>query len=131
MTGEQLRRNDFTPGPDAGSDPFAPGDSVGAGRVEVIHGVYAHSLPLSGMTVGQARDELEDRMNIDPEAIAVVDGREAGDDTVLSKGQVLNFVKHSGEKGHPRSRLRGTGRSTLFVSIRARNRHQPTTLIAG
>jgi hypothetical protein len=31
--------------------------------------------------------------------MAVVDGREAGEDTVLAQGQVLNFVKHAGEKG--------------------------------
>jgi hypothetical protein len=67
--------------------------------VEVIHGVYAHSLPLAGMTVRQARAELEQRMNIDPDAMAVVDGHEADEDTILAQGQVLNFVKHAGEKG--------------------------------
>jgi hypothetical protein len=99
MSSEQLKRNDFTPGPGAGSDPFASNDGSGAGSVEVVHSVYAHSLPLAGMTVRQARDELEDRMNIDPEAMAVVDGREATDDTVLGEGQVLTFVRDSGEKG--------------------------------
>ncbi len=70
-----------------------------SGRVQVIHGVYAHSLPLSGMTVRQARTELEERMNIDPEAVAVVDGTEAEEDTVLREGQVLNFLTPAGEKG--------------------------------
>lgn len=99
MSREQFKRNDFTPGPGAGSDPFTSSDDSGAGRVEVVHSVYAHSLPLAGMTVRQARDELEDRMNIDPEAAAVVDGREASADTVLCEGQVLTFVRDSGEKG--------------------------------
>jgi hypothetical protein len=67
--------------------------------VEVIHGVYSHSLPLVGMTVSQARDELTDRMNIDPDAVSVVDGQEVDENTVLQEGQVLNFVKRSGEKG--------------------------------
>jgi hypothetical protein len=66
------------------------------GRVEVIHGVYAHSLPLAGLTARRARLELRDRMNIDPEALALVDGAEAGEDTVLREGQVLNFVKPAG-----------------------------------
>jgi hypothetical protein len=38
-------------------------------------------------------------MNIDPEAVAVIDGEEADDDTVLHEGQVLNFVAAAGEKG--------------------------------
>jgi hypothetical protein len=72
---------------------------TGSGRVEVIHGVYAHSLPLAGMTVRQARAELEERMNIAPGAVAVIDGVEATEDTVLREGQVLNFVTQAGEKG--------------------------------
>jgi hypothetical protein len=72
---------------------------TGTGRVDVIHGIYAHSLPLAGMTVLQARTDLEERMNIDPEAVAVIDGEEADDDTVLLEGQVLNFVAAAGEKG--------------------------------
>jgi hypothetical protein len=70
-----------------------------SGRVQVIHGVYAHSLPLAGMTVGQARSELEERMNIAPGAVAVVDGSEAAEDASLREGQVLNFLTPAGEKG--------------------------------
>jgi hypothetical protein len=99
MSEEKLQRSDFSPGPDTGPDPF---DSEGAGvsgSVEVIHGIYAHSQPIAGMTVRQARCELEESMNIDPDAMAVVDGHEVKDDAVLAEGQVLNFVKHAGEKG--------------------------------
>ena len=99
MTAEQQRSDSFGTGPSAFSDEFASNTAVAEGRVEVIHGVYAHSLPLSGMTVGQARAELEDRMNIDPEAIPVVDGRQVPEDTVLHESNVLNFVKPAGEKG--------------------------------
>jgi hypothetical protein len=70
-----------------------------SGRVQVIHGVYAHSLPLAGMTVREARIELEERMNIDPGAVAVVDGSEAEGAAVLREGQVLNFLTPAGEKG--------------------------------
>jgi hypothetical protein len=86
-------------GPALGQDPFGDGFAAGERHVEVIHGVYSHSLPLVGMTVAQARDELTDRMNIDPDAVSVVDGQEVDENTVLQEGQVLNFVKRSGEKG--------------------------------
>jgi hypothetical protein len=82
------------PGPSA--DEFAVPRT---GRIEVIHGVYAHSLPLAGMTVRQARSELEDRMNIDPESTAVIDGKEAAEEELLREGQVLNFLTPAGEKG--------------------------------
>jgi hypothetical protein len=100
MANERIRNESFAGGANSFSDEFATATAVATeGQVEVIHGVYAHSLPLSGMTVGQARTELADRMNIDPESMAVVDGNEVSDDTILGEGQVLNFVKHAGEKG--------------------------------
>ena len=99
MSIEQERLSDISSGPDPFSDEFAATATAAQGSVDVIHGVYAHSLPLAGLTVRDARLELEDRMNIDPEAASVVDGREVDEDTVLTEGQVLNFVKHAGEKG--------------------------------
>lgn len=100
MPNERTRNEGYSGGADSFSDDFAADTAVATeGQVEVIHGVYAHSLPLSGMTVGQARTELADRMNIDPESMAVVDGHEVADDTILGEGQVLNFVRHAGEKG--------------------------------
>jgi hypothetical protein len=96
MTQEKLYNQGGTAlGPDAASDGFITGER----HVEVIHGVYSHSLPLVGMTVAQARDELTHRMNIDPDAVSVVDGQEVDENTVLQEGQVLNFVKRAGEKG--------------------------------
>jgi hypothetical protein len=99
MSIEREHLTDFSSGPDPFSDELAATVATAHGSVDVIHGIYAHSLPLAGMTVRDARLELEDRMNIDPEALPVVDGREVDEDTVLAEGQVLNFVKHAGEKG--------------------------------
>jgi hypothetical protein len=99
MTAERIRDESLGSGPTPFSDEFESGTAVADGRVEVIHGVYAHSLPLAGMTIGQARSELEDRLNIDPDAIAVLDGRQVTDDTIVTEGSVLNFVKAAGEKG--------------------------------
>jgi hypothetical protein len=99
MHSEKQRPESFSGGPTAFADDFAATAQASPGTVEVIHGVYAHSLPLAGMTVEDARAELEERMNIDPEATAVIDGVEANEGTVLREGQVLNFVKPAGEKG--------------------------------
>jgi hypothetical protein len=99
MKTEALRREALSTGPEPDGDEFATAAEARTGRVDVVHGVYAHSLPLAGMTVRLARLELEDRMNIDPEAVAVLDGAEANEDTVLRQGQVLNFVTPAGEKG--------------------------------
>ncbi|MFZ1936224.1 MAG: hypothetical protein WCB27_16140 [Thermoguttaceae bacterium] len=100
MPSERTRREDFSTGPDSFSEDFSStATAVEGGSVTVIHGIYAHTLPLAGLTVRQARGELEERMNIDPEAMATVDGHEVDEDTVLQENQCLNFVKHSGEKG--------------------------------
>ena len=101
MRNEEERLHDVSLGPDPFSNSLGSGGgtAVAEGQVHVIHGVYSHDLPLAGMTVRQARIELADRMNIDPEAMAVVDGDELDEDTVLAEGQVLTFVKHAGEKG--------------------------------
>jgi hypothetical protein len=99
MQTETMLPERVTAGPAPFSDDFAPATATRTGRVDVIHGVYAHSLPLAGRTIVQAREELEDRMNIAPEAVAVVDGMEVAEEEILREGQVLNFVSPSGEKG--------------------------------
>jgi hypothetical protein len=99
MSSERERLGNFSLGPDSFSDGFASTATESEGHVEVIHGVYAHSLPLSGVSVATARAELQHRMNIDPDAVAVVDGVEVDEDAVLQERQVLNFVKRAGEKG--------------------------------
>jgi hypothetical protein len=96
MRNETLLPERVNAGPAPFSDEFAPART---GRVDVIHGVYAHSLPLAGRTIREARQELEDRMNIAPEAVAVVDGLEVTEEEVLRENQTLNFVSPAGEKG--------------------------------
>jgi hypothetical protein len=101
MKQETLQRERLSSGAVAFADDGDTAVAVAtrAKRVDVIHGVYAHSLPLAGMTIKQARVELEERMNIAPEAVAVIDGREATEDTILNENQVLNFITPAGEKG--------------------------------
>jgi len=100
MRQETLQTERLATGPAPFSDRFAPtAVAPRTGRVDVIAGIYAHSMPLAGMTVAQARLELEDRLNIAPEATAVLDGVEVGEEDLLREGQVLNFVSPAGEKG--------------------------------
>jgi len=100
MSTETLRPERVTTGPAPHGDEFATSETpVRTGRVDVIHGVYAHSLPLAGRTIREAREELEERMNIAPESVAVVDGLEVTEDEILNENQVLNFLSPAGEKG--------------------------------
>ncbi len=101
MSKERETSREVSTGPDPFSDDFESFDAAGTG-VEVIHGVHSHTLPLVGMTVRQAREELSERMHIDPDALAVVDGEEVSQeaDFVLARRQILNFVKPAGERGH-------------------------------
>ena len=95
---ERVRQHSFG-GPTALLEEEDHSRATAGGSVSVIHGVYAHSLPLAGMRIRDARAQLEERMNIAPDATAVIDGEEADEDAVLEEGQVLTFVKHAGEKG--------------------------------
>lgn len=69
-------------------------------QVTVISGAHLQSLPLVNQTVTQARDLLQGPFNIGPEAMPLVNGRPVSADTVLRQGDALEFVHHSGEKGH-------------------------------
>jgi hypothetical protein len=100
MSEKVLAPERLATGPAPFSDTFERNiETARTGRVDVIHGIYAHNLPLAGLTVAAARVELEDRLNLAPEATAVLDGVEVGEEELLREGQVLNFVTPAGEKG--------------------------------
>ena len=101
MAMETLQKEQVGVGPAPFSDEFGGRGVAAAKQVQVIHGVYAHSMPLVGMSVSEARLELEERMNIHPESTAVIDGVEVEDEDeiLLREAQVLNFVSPAGEKG--------------------------------
>lgn len=67
--------------------------------VTVASAQYAERLPVGNMTVGEIRRRFRDRLDIDPRSIAVVDGRDVSDDTVVTAGQVVSFMHRAGEKG--------------------------------
>jgi hypothetical protein len=92
------RGEDFGGGPQGLGTIFA-GDDAGVGMVTVSHGLHQEQLPVANMTVGQIRTRLADRLDIDPQGRAQLDGRDAGDDEVVRPGQMLMFVHRAGEKG--------------------------------
>jgi hypothetical protein len=67
----------------------------------VTHGPYAEALPVAEMTVSQVRSRFQDRLDIHPEAMAMLDGNPVDDATTVRAGQTLMFMRQSGEKGRP------------------------------
>lgn len=78
-------------------------DDPGAapGTATVIHGPYAEVLPIAEMPVSQVRSRFRDRLDIHPEAMAMLDGNPVDDTTTVRAGQTLMFVRQAGEKGRP------------------------------
>ena len=70
-------------------------------KVRVIYGVHSLDVTIAGRNVGEVRHALKQALNISPLAIAVVDGREVLESYILQAGQLLEFVRLSGEKGSP------------------------------
>jgi hypothetical protein len=69
------------------------------GSVVVTHGIYSNALPVSEMSIAQVRERFRDRLDVHPQATAVLDGSPADEQTTLRAGQTLTFVRPSGEKG--------------------------------
>ena len=85
------------PGGPSGFDDIV-GDG-GPGTVTVHSGVHAEPLPVGNMSVGEIRRRFADRMEIDPNSTAQIDGRDVDPHTIVRPGQMLSFVRSSGEKG--------------------------------
>ena len=68
-------------------------------QVRVLYGVHALEASLAGRTVADVRQALRQSLNISPQAVAVVDGREVEEGFILLGGQQLEFVRLAGEKG--------------------------------
>lgn len=96
---ERQRTRTVPPGAVPGSDFFDAASAPAGDPVLVSHGTFAETLPVGGMTVEQVRTRFRDRLDIHPGAVAVLGGRPVDDGTVVRAGQVLSFVRPSGEKG--------------------------------
>lgn len=95
---EQQRPQDGQESTGGSHDPFGSGGGNAVG-VTIISGFRTMTLPIAGSTVASARKSLSKRLNIGQEAVAVVNGTEVDENTVLLEGQTVNFISRAGEKG--------------------------------
>jgi hypothetical protein len=109
---EQLRRrHSHSPGPEplelaletvpASTPPAAAPRAVGQ-LVHVIHGPLSIDVPLANMTVQEAQELLRNTLHLAPNAMALLDGNEAGLTERIAPGSVLEFVRRAGVKGSSR-----------------------------
>ncbi len=69
------------------------------GLVNISYGVHVLTAAIAGKSVGEVRQALKEPLNIDPRALALVNGRNASASLVLKEGDQLEFVRLAGEKG--------------------------------
>lgn len=69
------------------------------GQVKISYGVHSLEAAIAGQSVGEVRQALKEPLNIDPRALALVNGRDAPASYVLKEGDQLEFVRLAGEKG--------------------------------
>jgi len=98
MPQERHRQRIGPAGAEPGSDLFDDPGS-GTGSATVTHGPFAEVLPVAEMTISQVRNRFQDRLDIHPEALAMLDGNPADETTTVQAGQTLMFIRPSGEKG--------------------------------
>ena len=67
--------------------------------VTIVNGVNSITASLAGKTVAEVRAMLAQALNIDPNAVPMVDGQQVEGSHVLGDGQEVEFVKPSGTKG--------------------------------
>ena len=73
--------------------------------VRVQHGIHGGQFPVAGLRVRDARQTLARLLNIDPQAVAVINGRVVAEDEVIGdEVTLLSFVKPSAVKGAGQSR---------------------------
>jgi hypothetical protein len=81
------------------ADPTIAGPAPAPRPVRVIAGADVENMALAGRRVGDARAVAQALFGVHPNAVAVVDGQRVTDHHVLGEGQILEFVKHAGQKG--------------------------------
>ena len=74
-----------------------------SGQVRVSYGVHSLDAAIAGKSVGEVRQAFRAALNIDPPALALVNGRDVAASNTLNAWDQLEFVRLAGEKGadHP------------------------------
>ena len=70
-----------------------------SGKVKVSYGVHNLEAAIAGKSVSEVRQALKEPLNIDPRALALVNGRDVVASYILKEGDQLEFVRLAGEKG--------------------------------
>jgi sulfur carrier protein ThiS len=70
------------------------------GQVKISYGVHNLEAAIAGKSVSEVRQALKEPLNIDPRALALVNGRDVTASHILKEGDQLEFVRLAGEKGH-------------------------------
>ncbi len=70
------------------------------GQVKISYGVHHLEVAVAGKSVGEVRQALKEPLNIDPRALALVNGRDVAASYLLKSGDQLEFVRLAGEKGN-------------------------------
>jgi hypothetical protein len=79
------------------------------GQVKISYGVHTLEAGIVGQSVVEVRQALKEALNIDPRALALVNGRDVASSYVLKEGDQLEFVRLAGEKGGIFATEPGTG----------------------
>src|SRR4030042_3180501 len=69
------------------------------GLVKVSYGVHHLEVAIAGKSVGEVRQALREPLNIDPRALALVNGRDGAASYRLKEGTQLEFGPLAGESG--------------------------------
>ncbi len=75
-----------------------------SGMVKISYGVHNLEAAIAGKSVSEVRQSLKEPLNIDPRALALVNGRDVAAAYILKQGDQLEFVRLAGEKGGDRVR---------------------------
>jgi hypothetical protein len=91
------------------------------GLVKISYGVHNLEAAIAGKSVSEVRQSLKEPLNIDPRALALVNGRDVAASYVLKQGDQLEFVRLAGEKGVARGRKFLSAQKTALNGCRASN----------
>lgn len=87
----------------SGSKGMSRSKSAEAGKgtqpVQIRYGIHRLEARVAGKSVGDLKLLLKQPLNLDPRAIALINNRQVGDQTVLRAGDQLEFVRLAGVKG--------------------------------
>jgi hypothetical protein len=91
-------RTQQRPGPAGLGDVFGGGNGDRA-NATVSSGIHVEQLPVAGMSVGAIRQRFASRLEIAPGTLAFIAGHPVDEDTVIGEGELVSFMRASGEKG--------------------------------